>query len=84
MFCVVIFGRFLPCKDKNDQREAISPCNFSLVAKLIDLIPTKIKDPSLNVVFAFHKGAYVTGKQLTSEYRLLNEGNQGHSNSSRY
>ena len=44
------------------------------MAKLIGLIPTKIKDPSLNAVFAFHKGAYVTGKQLTPEYRFTQRG----------
>ena len=37
-------------------------------------MPTKIKAPSLNVVFAFHKGAFVTGKQLTSEYRFTQRG----------
>ena len=73
-FCIVIFGRVLPCKDKTDQREAIPPCDFSLIAKQIGLMPTKIKAPSLNVVFAFHKGAFVTGKQLTSEYRFTQRG----------
>ena len=37
-------------------------------------MPRKIKDPSLNAVFAFHKGAYVTGKQLTSEYQFTQQG----------
>ena len=73
-FCIVTFDLFLPCKDKNDQRETISSCNFSLIAKLMGLMSTKIKEPSLNAVFTFHKGAYVTGKQLTYEYRFTQQG----------
>ena len=38
------------------------------------LMSTKIKEPSLNAVFTFHKGAYVTGKQLTYEYRFTRQG----------
>ena len=38
------------------------------------LMSTKIKEPSLNAVFTFHKSAYVTGKQLTYEYRFTQQG----------